>query len=161
MMKQMMIKTFFLSVSVVVAMLFVPDNASAQKQGAYNDMAKEILQQIKKYRAGKGLNPLMANEMIAKEAETHSRNMASKKVAFSHDGFDKRAERIRKQLRTVNSWAENVAFGASTAREAVEMWLSSSGHKKNIEGNYNFTGIGIAKGANGSLYFTQIFVQKN
>ena len=108
-----------------------------------------------------GLNALAMQDAITKEAETHSRNMASKKVPFSHTGFDERATRIRRQLKTVNAWAENVAFGANTAREAVDMWLSSNGHRKNIEGCYNLTGIGIARSAAGELYFTQIFVQKN
>jgi len=42
----------------------------------------------------------------------------------------------------------------------VNSWLNSSGHKKNIEGNYSHTGVGIAKNQYGTLYFTQIFVKK-
>ena len=56
------------------------------------------------------------------------------------------------------SGAENVAYGAETAEEVVRMWLKSPGHKKNIEGKYNYTGIGIARGRNGQLYYTQLFI---
>lgn len=123
-------------------------------------MAVEILHYINEHRTGMGLNALTMNDIISKEAETHSRNMASGKVPFSHDGFDERTERIRRQIKPVYAWAENVAFGATTAKEAVEMWLGSPGHRKNIEGGYNLTGIGIAKSSDGSLYFTQIFINK-
>jgi len=125
----------------------------------YKDMANDILKLVNEHRAAMKLNPLVMNDYISKEAGTHSQNMASGKVEFGHDGFDDRAARIKTQLKNVNSWAENVAFGSKTARQAVEMWLKSPGHKKNIEGNYNLTGIGIAKGPDG-LYFTQIFAFK-
>jgi len=57
-----------------------------------------------------------------------------------------------------DSMAENVALGQTTAQEAVDSWLSSEGHKQNIEGSYNLTGVGVAQGSDGDLYFTQIFL---
>ncbi|MGA1825447.1 MAG: CAP domain-containing protein [bacterium] len=44
------------------------------------------------------------------------------------------------------------------AGRVVERWLNSPGHKKNIEGNYNLTGIGVVQANNLTYYFTQIFV---
>jgi uncharacterized protein YkwD len=58
-----------------------------------------------------------------------------------------------------NAVAENVAFGSSTAKEVVDGWLNSPGHKKNIEGNYKLTGIGVARDQQAKLYFTQIFAR--
>jgi uncharacterized protein YkwD len=40
------------------------------------------------------------------------------------------------------------------------MWLNSPGHRKNIEGPYNLTGIAMAKAKDGTMYFTQIFINK-
>jgi uncharacterized protein YkwD len=54
---------------------------------------------------------------------------------------------------------ENVASGQMTAKEAVEGWLQSPGHKRNIEGNFTLTGIGWAKDKRGMIYFTQIFTK--
>ena len=54
--------------------------------------------------------------------------------------------------------AENVAYGARTGKEAFQIWKNSSGHKKNMLGNYKYTGIGTAKDRRGTLYYTQIFV---
>jgi len=44
-----------------------------------------------------------------------------------------------------------------TAREVVDGWLHSPGHKRNIEGDFIFTGIGHARDKKGDIYFTQIF----
>ena len=84
--------------------------------------------------------------------------MATGKVPFSHNGFEDRAKRIKAKLKNVTSWAENVAFGDKTARQVVDMWLNSPGHRKNIEGNYNLSGIGLSVDKTGNTFFTQIFI---
>ena len=35
--------------------------------------------------------------------------------------------------------------------------LYSPGHRKNMEGQFNLTGIGCARGKDGVFYFTQLF----
>lgn len=155
-----MYKNLLATVFLAISICFRPVMAPAQHTGPYSNMAGEILHYVNDYRAKLGLAALTMIDVISKEAEGHSRNMATDKVPFSHDGFDDRAERIRRQIKPVNAWAENVAFGAETAKEVVDMWLHSPGHRKNIEGSYNLTGIGVAKSADGSLYFTQIFINK-
>ncbi len=121
---------------------------------------EEILKYVNLHRTSMGLKPLALNETIAQAAEKHSKNMATKVIPFSHDGFDERMARLGKQLKQVYGWSENVAYSEKPAKEVVAMWLNSPGHKKNIEGNYNLTGIGIVRGANGELYYTQIFLRK-
>ena len=56
--------------------------------------------------------------------------------------------------------SENVAMNNSPipAQVVVRGWINSEGHKKNMEGDYDLTGVGIARSRNGSWYFTQIFV---
>jgi uncharacterized protein YkwD len=54
--------------------------------------------------------------------------------------------------------AENVAYGATTAKEVVSMWKGSSGHRKNMLGNYKYIGIGTARDKRGAIYYTEIFV---
>ena len=50
-------------------------------------------------------------------------------------------------------------WGRNTAEGVVKMWLNSQGHRENIEGDYNMTGIGISKSADGTPYFTEIFIR--
>ena len=69
-----------------------------------------------------------------------------------------------KALRLAMPWqrtAENVASSQGypdAAAEAVRGWLGSAGHRKNIEGPYDRTGVGVARSATGEVFFTQIFV---
>ena len=156
-----MTKTFFSLLAIVTILSFQPATTYAQKTTTdYTQLATEVLQLVNEHRAGLGLPALKMNAMITKVAGTHSANMASGKVPFSHDGFDDRVAMINKQIKTANAWAENVAEGPRTAKSVVDMWLHSPGHKKNIEGDYNITGIGIVKGVDGQPYYTQIFLKK-
>ena len=56
---------------------------------------------------------------------------------------------------------ENIAMGQRTPSEVMTDWMNSSGHRANIL-NSNFTelGVGIYKGANGTIYWTQMFIGK-
>ncbi|TAG88716.1 MAG: CAP domain-containing protein [Oscillatoriales cyanobacterium] len=123
------------------------------------DLEKAVNQQINQYRASKKLPPLSVDARITQQARIHSENMASGKVKFSHDGFDGRAKAIAIPYQSV---AENVAYNmgfSDPVRNAVDGWIKSDGHRKNMEGQFNLTGIGIAKNAKGEYYFTQLFVR--
>lgn len=119
-------------------------------------METEILQYVNDDRKQHDLSPLQLNVMESSLALKHSQDMASGKVKFGHDGFNSRAKSIQKSVGAVEV-GENVASGPMNAREVVDGWLNSPGHKKNIEGNFILTGIGYARDKNGNIYFTQIF----
>lgn len=119
----------------------------------------QILELINKHRESKGLAPLQINFIVSAEARRHSMNMATKRVAFGHNGLSARTKIITSKIKGVSSVAENVAYGNLTAQQAVQTWLNSAGHRKNIEGNYAITGIGVARNQNSQLYFTQIFAK--
>jgi uncharacterized protein YkwD len=121
-------------------------------------MADEILRYVNEYRRKKGLPALSMNASMSAEAQKHSENMALRRTSFSHNGFQGRIKRISSSLNGIYNAAENVAMGSNSAREVVNNWLTSPMHKKNIEGKYTLTGIGIAADKKGVLYFTQIFV---
>jgi uncharacterized protein YkwD len=119
-------------------------------------METEILKYVNEDRAAHGLSFLQMNVMESSLASGHSHNMAAGKVKFGHEGFNKRAKIIQKELGSTEI-GENVASGPLTARQVVDGWLHSPGHKKNIEGNFTLTGIGYAPDKKGDIYFTQIF----
>ena len=126
---------------------------------AITDLEKAVNQQINQYRVSRKLPPLSVDPRISQLARIHSENMASGKVKFSHDGFEGRAKAIAIPYQSV---AENVAYNmgyTDPVRNAVEGWIKSDGHRKNMEGQFNLTGIGIAKNVKGEYYFTQLFVR--
>ena len=141
--------------------------SSSTRTAAYREkviststMNADIINGVNEYRKSKGLPPLHLLAIAASEAARHSSNMAAKKTAFGHGGFNQRALAIANELHGTSSTGENVAFGKMTSREVIEAWLKSSNHRANIEGSFNYTGVGVAKDSRGVVYYTQIFVKK-
>jgi uncharacterized protein YkwD len=122
-------------------------------------MEEQILELVNKYRKEKGLPALQSNFVIASVAREHTMNMATRRVAFGHSGFSARSKYIMSKVNGVTAVSENVAYGSQTAEEVVKQWLNSPEHRKNIEGKYRLTGIGVARDVKSRLYFTQIFAQ--
>ena len=121
--------------------------------------SREILFFVNEFRRSKGLPALQANSYISSVALGHSRDMLTGKSPFGHDGFRQRIDRISGKLGRLHVAAENVASGSMGAREVVDGWLHSPGHRRNIMGDFQLTGIGVAEASNGMIYFTQIFVR--
>ncbi len=122
------------------------------------DFQKEILNEVNHYRVSQGLTELKLSSNISKEAKEHSVEMANNSVKFGHNGFDKRMNTVFGEFNQPRGIAENVAMSPFSAQSIVKMWLNSPGHKKNIEGDFNYTGIGFAYDKNGYAYVTQIFL---
>lgn len=123
------------------------------------DLEIKVFEEINNYRESINLNTLINSEVIAKVARLHSNNMANGKCEFGHTDFDKRYDDICYEIKNVKGMSENVAYGNLTAESVSKIWVNSSGHKKNIEGDYTHTGVGIAEAKDGSIYFTQIFIK--
>ncbi len=122
-------------------------------------LEQSVHNQINQYRASQKLPALTRNAAIDNQARIHSQNMANGKVGFGHTGF---SQRVRAIGISYTAAGENVAFNqgySDPAKIAVEGWLKSPGHLANIKGNYNKTGIGVAKSSKGAIYFTQIFLR--
>jgi uncharacterized protein YkwD len=122
-------------------------------------ISREILFFVNEFRRSKGLPALLGDSYISSVALGHSRDMLTGKSPFGHDGFRQRIDRISGKLGRLHVAAENVASGPMDAREVVDGWLHSPGHRRNIIGDFRLTGIGVAEAANGMIYFTQIFVK--
>lgn len=116
----------------------------------------EVLEEVNSYRTGIGLAPLENNDFLWELAHEHSARMADGTIPFGHDGLSERSDLIRTTLGS-GSIAENIAKGKGTVQEIVNNWLSSVGHKENMEGNFTHTGLSSVKGKDGNWYFTQIF----
>jgi uncharacterized protein YkwD len=121
------------------------------------EIEQQIVDLVNAYRKQQQLKPLEINLLANRIAKAHSQNMAEKKVAVGHDGFNQRADKLERLLDYNNSCSENVAMGYLNAETVVKGWIASAVHQKNIVGNYSKTGIGVRISAEGVLYFTQVF----
>jgi len=124
-----------------------------------NNTEKGILYYVNLHRHSIGLSLLQLNTVESAVATQHSRDMASGRTPFGHMGLQSRVDAIVRQLGPVTSTGENVALGQRSPREVVADWLQSPGHRRNIEGDFRLTGIGLARDSKGVIYYTQIFTR--
>lgn len=151
-------KFFF---ALVLASLFQQALAADKKEPlslSTTFIQQTILKDINSYRLKRGLEPLQLINRISLVAEKHSIEMASQTVPFGHLYFNERIDELAKEIKRYEAGAENVAY-AYPFNTVVKNWLTSRGHRRNIEGNYNLTGIGIAYDNKGKIYYTQIFLR--
>lgn len=119
-----------------------------------------VLVAVNAFRAKKGLPTLTLNPVIQREAKLHSNDMEKKSVPFGHTGFFDRIKYLKNHIKDYNGGSENVAYYPpnKSASDVVALWLTSSGHRRNILGRYNLTGIGVKRDPRGWYYYTQIFI---
>jgi len=122
-------------------------------------LERDVLSLVNEYRQSRKLPPLVPNPAMEYQARRHSMDMATHRIPFGHQGLPFRMKYISDKVPGVKDVGENVAFGNLSARAVVNDWLKSPGHKRNIEGNYKFTGIGVTRNMQNQIYFTQIFAK--
>jgi len=122
-------------------------------------LTEDVLKYTNKFRRSKGLSALEMRSDLNAIARRHSEDMASGRCGFGHGGYNQREAQAEKLISPFHGMAENVAYGADSGKEVVSLWQNSNGHRRNILGNYKYTGIGTARDRHGVIYYTQIFVR--
>src|SRR5438094_2023538 len=116
-----------------------PTSATAQRIQTLGELEQQTLLAINEVRRQHGLVPLRLNRALASAARRHSRSMAQHGF-FEHDSWDgsqfwQRIELAYPQL-PGHAWAtgENLVWASPdlSASSAIEMWLKSPPHRKNL-----------------------------
>ncbi len=124
-------------------------------------LEQRIFEQVNQYRLHRGLRPLRMDPRISAQARAHSQAMAERQVPFGHTDFSQRIRRVNRIIAS-RRVSENVAYIFShndPAKRAFDGWLRSPAHRRALEDNFSVTGVGVALGDRGALYFTQIYVR--
>lgn len=125
---------------------------------------KRAFELINNARRANGLAPLALDTELCRVARLHSGDMAANNFFNHHnpEGLDA-AGRARQE--GVSGWralGENIALNQGyedPAEFAVERWLKSAKHRANLtNAAWTHTGIGVARAADGTFYFTQVFI---
>ena len=152
-------------IGLLFQLILLPNFAKAEVVRFSDEQAMErtIVSVVNAYRLKRGLQPLRMSPIIAREAKIHSQDMEKKRIAFGHQYFGTRIKHIYEKIKYCNGGSENVAWYPpnKSPRDVVALWLTSSGHRRNILGHYNLTGVGIVRDKRGWLYYTQIFIKTN
>ena len=130
------------------------------------DLEQQTFQLINEKRREAGLKALEWSETVAKVARLHSQNMADHKF-FSHAGLDGSVVSDRADKSGLSKWraiGENIAYNRGYDQPiefAVERWMQSPSHKRNLlDEQWSESAVGIAVTADGTYYFTQVFLLK-
>ena len=128
------------------------------------DLEQQAFAEINQLRAKDGEPLLVWSDDVAKVARLHSTNMAEQKF-FSHRGLDGSMVDDRADKFGLSDWrqiGENIAFirGVDDPVDlAVEKWMQSPAHRQNLlNKTWTESAIGIAIAADGTVYFTQVFL---
>ncbi len=111
------------------------------------------------YRMLMGLKAVKIEETLVLAARGHSQEMKDLGY-FAHQSPTKGRESPSQRARLAGwggSCSENIAQGQRTAEQAVNGWISSSGHHRNILGR-GWTHLGCGKAKDG-FYWTQNFAK--
>ena len=120
---------------------------------------RQVFELVNKERVKRGLATLKFDSELSRIARIKSQDMIDKKY-FSHISptYGSPFEMMEKFGLRFSAGGENIAWGQKTAAEVMNAWMNSPGHKANIlSGAYTHIGVGVAKMANGTLYWTQLF----
>ncbi len=130
---------------------------------AGQDIERRTYDLVNDYRVSIGLPALEYSEALAAIARQHSQAMATGRSSFGHAGASVRM-RAAQDITRLKTFAENIAFNNAPAhrapRRALSGWLGSENHRKTIEGAFDLTGVGSARGEGGFIYLTQLFVDR-
>lgn len=121
-----------------------------------SELEIELLSLVNAHRMRTHCEALAAEANLQEQAQLHCKNMAEGRSPFGHEGFSERAQHLSKAGGFL-SVSENVASGQKTAEQALKAWLDSPPHRKNIEGDYDYTGLSICQCPRGQYYYCQLF----
>jgi uncharacterized protein YkwD len=111
-------------------------------------------------RLANGCGAMHTDNRLVAAALAHSSDMVTHNY-FDHtgsDGSDFVTREATAGYTRTNAAAENIAWGYPTAQAVVTAWMASPDHRANILNCANIAvGVGLAKKADGTVYWTQDF----
>lgn len=126
------------------------------------DLETDAFDLVNDERVAAGEDALIWDEMLTEVARAHSEDMVAHDY-FSHtepDG-DTLTDRLADAHVSYVLAGENIAWNwnyPDPAQTAVDGWMDSLGHRENIlREQFTHAGMGVAKAADDSYYFTQVF----
>ena len=128
-------------------------------------LRQQVVTLTNQHRASIGLGPLAYSPTLTASALWKSGHMAG------HDYFDHDDQAFaplsqpRSFFQRVpdcdypfGGFGENIAYGYASAQSVMNGWLTSPGHRANIErASYNAIGVGVVRDSGGRLWWTQNF----
>lgn len=124
-------------------------------------LESEVVRLVNDERAKVGSPALTQNNELSNVARTKAEDFV-KNNYFSHYSptYGSPFDMLRTFGISYTAAAENIGSGQRTAKEVMDTWMKSSGHRTNIlNATYNQIGIGVTSDSKGNLYWVQMFIK--
>lgn len=122
----------------------------------------DIIRRVNQYRISQGKKSVKHHAGLDKIALRHAKYMMQNrdKARVSHAFHNRRSYEAYGSYGMMGL-GENVGYteSSSPARHLVSMWIQSSGHRKNMLGQWQYTGIGVVIAPDGAVFATQLFAR--
>jgi uncharacterized YkwD family protein/spore coat assembly protein SafA len=121
----------------------------------------EVIRLVNVERSKRGLQLLKANWQLSRVARYKSQDMINKGY-FSHTSptYGSPFKMMESFGIRFSAAGENIAMGQRSPADVMNAWMNSPGHRNNIlSPSFSEIGVGFAKGSNGRLYWTQMFIK--
>ncbi|MFE5297178.1 CAP domain-containing protein [Streptomyces sp. NPDC056632] len=128
-----------------------PATLPEQAAGTDGQYVTQVVLLANAERKKAGCAPLRSDARLQEAAQGHADDMAAR-ASYAHVGKDGRdaGDRMAAAGYTWTSWGENIHRGPESPAQAVEDWMNSPGHRKNILNcAFEDIGVGVNLRANG------------
>lgn len=125
----------------------------------FDDWGYEVLNLVNEERAKYNVAPLKWDDSLAALAESHCEDMIDRNF-FAHNTPDGKTpfDRMKAAGISYSSAGENIAAGQSSPQNVMDSWMNSPGHRKNIlNPDFEYIGVGLARGGSYGIYWAQEF----
>jgi uncharacterized protein YkwD len=130
------------SIQRVTAHKLPTKQAVVRPAPAMHDIERRLIEQTNAMRAQYGLHPLATDMGLVHSARRHTAWMTNSRT-LQH---------------STAMVAENIAMGQRSVAEAINSWMSSSGHRANmLSGSYRRLGVSAYRTPDGTIYWCQQF----
>ena len=122
---------------------------------------KEVFDLINEQRTKNGLSALKIDDQVTNVARIKAKDLVDNNY-FAHESptYGTPFQMLKNFGISYKTAGENIA-GNSSNQKAVEAWMNSEGHRANIlNGNYNYTGIGVVNSSKYGKMYVQMFIGK-
>lgn len=139
-------------------------NSTNRPAGSLRGMEQLIHQYVNQERKSLGVPVLVWSEQVAAEARRHAKNIAEGRT-FTHadplrGNIDLRLDKSGIDWRRCAENLYEANFG-DPARDAVQAWLNSPGHRTNLmDSMFSDAGVGVAQRSDGWIIVVQEYIQK-
>jgi len=135
-----------LTIAAALLALAAPAQALCSKPGGYQTMQADLVVQLNAERRARGLPAFVYSPKLDRAAQTHACDNA-RRHSISHEGSDggRLVNRLHRVAYNYRAASENTGRGFANGTRAVQWWMNSPGHKKNmLMRQTRDVGVGIA-----------------